>query len=383
MTPLLPGIRIVSLAQQYPGPYCTMLLADLGADVILVEQPGRGDPARGAGGLSPFFSALNRGKRSLTLDLKHEQGRALCWELLESADVLVEGFRPGVMERLGFGREEVLERLPRLVYCSISGYGQDGPYRSRSGHDLSYQALAGLLARSLDGDATAYQSPLAVGDLSSAMFATVAIVGALLHREREGGGQYIDVSMTDGLVSWMGTALEPVLNGVERGEGGGGEPAYGTFRCGDGRYLTLSIAHEDHFWRSLCEQIHRPDLAGLRGPERRKRRDELRAVIAAALETAPRDHWVEALAAANVAAAPVLSLAEVVEDPHLRARGMFVADGPSADAHWYVANPLKFSGAPTVPPSPAPALGEHTDAILRELGHDDAAIGRLRADGVL
>ena len=382
MAGLLSGITVISLAQQYPGPYCTMLLSDLGADVVLVEQPDGGDPARGADGLGSFFSALNRGKRSITLNLKNDDGIAIFWELLETADVVVEGFRPGVMERLGFGQNEVRERFPQLVYCSISGFGQDGPYRSRAGHDLSYQALAGLLASSIETDARNYSSPLAIGDLSSAMFATVGIVGALLHRERSGTGEYVDVSMSDGLLSWMGTSLEPVLNGVEQ-RAGSREPAYGVFLCGDGKYISLSIAHEDHFWRPLCEQLGRPDLSELRGGERRARRDELREIIADRLAHDSRDHWVELLAAANVATGPVLSLSEVVEDPHNRAREMFVSGGDGSDRQWYVAHPLKFAETQAREPSPAPQLGQHTDVILRELGHGGADIERLREGGAL
>lgn len=382
MSGLLDGIRVVSLAEQYPGPYCTLLLADLGADVILVERPAGGDPARGPGGMSGFFRALNRGKRSLAVDLKQPAGLELCWELLGTADVLVEGFRPGVVARLGLGREVVLERLPRLVYCSISGYGQDGPYRARPGHDLSYQALAGLLA-GLPPDASSAPSPVAVGDLSSAMFAAFGIVGALLERERSGEGQYVDVSMTDGLVSWMGTALEPVLNGG-RGFGGLGEPAYGVFRCGDGAALTLSIAHEDHFWRNLCGVLGLDDVAGLHGGERRARRDELRGRIAERLATESRDHWVTTLERADVPAGPVLSLEEVTRDPHLRARGLFVADRAGGPARrWHVAHPLKLSRTPPLGPGPVPALGEHTAEILRELGRGPDEVRALEATGAI
>jgi crotonobetainyl-CoA:carnitine CoA-transferase CaiB-like acyl-CoA transferase len=214
------------------------------------------------------------------------------------------------------------------------------------------------------------------------MFATVGIVGALLHRERSGTGEYVDVSMSDGLLSWMGTSLEPVLNGVEQ-RAGSREPAYGVFLCGDGKYISLSIAHEDHFWRPLCEQLGRPDLSELRGGERRARRDELREIIADRLAHDSRDHWVELLAAANVATGPVLSLSEVVEDPHNRAREMFVSGGDGSDRQWYVAHPLKFAETQAREPSPAPQLGQHTDVILRELGHGGADIERLREGGAL
>jgi crotonobetainyl-CoA:carnitine CoA-transferase CaiB-like acyl-CoA transferase len=381
--PPLAGTRVISLAEQYPGPYCTLLLADLGAEVILVERPRGGDPARGPRGSSAFFEALARGKRSLTLDLKHPAGAHVLWQLLARADVLVEGFRPGVLARLGFGAETVLARAPRLVYCSISGYGQDGPYRERAGHDLSYQALAGLVAAA-GGDPTAYRPPLAIGDLSSGTFAAFGIVVALLHRERSGAGQRLDVSMTDGLVSWMGTVLEPLLNGREREAWAGpAEPAYGVFRCADGRHLSLSIAHEDHFWRNLCDVLGLPGLGPLGGRERRARAAELRHFLAERLATRSRDEWTELLARANVAAGPVLEPAEVIGDAQLRARGLFVSSKTEAGERSHVAHPLRLSASPPRAPSPAPALGEHTEAILRELGYDSQAIGALRRDGAI
>lgn len=381
---ILDGLRVVSLAQQYPGPYCTLLLADLGADVLLVERPQGGDPARGVGsveGMSPFFAALNRNKRSIALDLHQEEGRAILWQLLHDADALVEGFRPGVMERLGFGPDEVRSRLPGLVYVSISGYGQDGPDRLVPGHDLSYAARAGLLANA--DDPTRYHLPLAIADLSSGTFAALAIVAGIAHRARTGNGVYIDLSMTEGLVSWMGTTLEPVLNGREDRRGSR-EPAYGTFRCADGSYLTLSIAFEDHFWRALCTALDMAEHADLPSARRRARADELRQLIASRLAARPRDEWITTLQAADVPCGPVASLDEVVDDPQFRAREMFL-DGPSESGgrRWHVGSPFRVEGRRPAIRMPAPRLGEHTEETLAALGYDAGAIERLRDAGVI
>ena len=379
----LHGINVVSMAEQYPGPYCTMLLADMGADVLLIERPGRGDPARGPTGMSDHFAALSRNKRSIAVDAKQEAGREVVCRLVRTADVLVEGFRPGVMDRLGLGYSALSEVNPRLVYCSITGYGQDGPYRSRPGHDLSYQALAGLLSSLIPAGQFDRRPGVAIGDLSSAMFAALGIVAALVARAQTGRGQYIDVSMTDGLVSWMGTALTAALNRpeVERGSSTG-EPAYGVFRCGDGRFLTISIAHEDHFWRNLCTVLECPDLAALASQDRRRRRAELSEWLQSALLARARDEWVDILVAADVPAGPVLSLPEVVNDPQLTGRGLFgrFDDGVGMG---YVGHPIRFSETPAAVRTPPPALGQDTDQVLAAIGYSEGEIAALRQQAVL
>ncbi|MGB3864596.1 MAG: CaiB/BaiF CoA-transferase family protein, partial [Xanthobacteraceae bacterium] len=273
----LAGIRVVSLAEQYPGPYATLLLSDLGAEVILVERPGVGDPARQ---FPPFHAALNRGKQSVALDLKSSEGKRDLRRLVASADVLMEGYRPGTMARLGFGYEAMAALNPRLVYVSISGFGQDGPYRDRPAHDISYQALAGFLYRHAEQGSVEDPGGIAVGDLSSGMFAAVGTLAALLERGRTGKGKYVDVSMTDGLVSWMSVMLGPVMNGAPLADIGA-EPAYGVFKCADGRLLTLSIAHEDWFWRPLCELLGMHAAAGFNRGERVARGEVLRRDVAA------------------------------------------------------------------------------------------------------
>ena len=357
----LDGIRIVSLAEQYPGPYATLLLADLGADVILVERPGSGDPARQ---FPAFHGALNRNKRSVALDLKTEAGRQALRDLVGNADVLMEGFRPGTMDRLGFGYDAMAALNPRLVYVSISGFGQTGPYRDRPAHDISYQAVAGFLFRHAETGATANPGDVAVGDLSSGMFAALGTMAALFERTRTDRGKYVDVSMTDGLVSWMSVMIGPVLNGAPIADIGA-EPAYGLFRCADGKLLSLSIAHEDWFWRPFCALIGMDDAASLTRRERVAQTATLSTRIADIMATRDRDAWAAGLDAAGIPWGPVNTLAETAADPHFRARGMFhnvAADGSTP--RWHVAQPLVFSGKRPGPRCDVPELGEHTEEIL-------------------
>lgn len=367
--PPLNGIRILSLAEQYPGPFATLVLSDLGADVVLVERPDGGDPARQFG---PFFEALNRNKRSITLDLKTEKGRAAFLHLARTADVVLEGFRPGVAARLGVDHSSLIRQNERLVYVSISGFGQTGPYRDRPGHDLTYQGIAGaLFDRVKDGDPG--QPPfIAIGDLSAGTFAAVAVLIGLFQREQTGRGSYIDLSMTDGMVSWMATALVPVINALGP-PGFPHEPGYAMYRTRDGLLLTLSVAHEDWFWRPLCHLVGMDQFAELTAGERLDRREELRSRLEAAIAQRPRTEWIDLLAEAGVPSGPVYELDEVAEDPHIRARGLLV-EVPAADGRpgrFYVRQPLCIDGLGPGPVRHAPYLGEHTREVLVEAGYSD------------
>ncbi len=377
----LDGVRVISMAEQYPGPYCTLLLADMGADVVLVERPGAGDPSRGPGGMSDFFAALNRNKRSVALDLKTEEGREACRRLIAKADVFLEGFRPGTMERLGLGYEALRDINARLIYCSLSGFGQSGPYRLRPAHDVSFQGIAGLLANLIERGSFADRPSVAIGDLSSGMFAAVGILAALYARERTGRGQYVDVAMADGLVSWMTAALGPVLNGAGSFDLSGGA-GYGVYKAGDGKYLTLSVAMEPHFWRNLWRSVGREDLAEISFMDRLKRNQELDGILQEVFLTKTRDEWVEILAAGDVPSGPVLSLEEVARDPQLRERGMIVEwEAPEGRKIGMVNHPIQFSETPAAIRRTAPALGEHTEEVLREAGFGDEEVARLREAG--
>lgn len=357
--PPLDGIRILCLAEQYPGPYATMLLADLGAEVVIVERPQGGDPARA---FPSFHGALNRNKRAITIDLKTEEGKARLERLLAEADVFMEGYRPGTIARLGFGPERVRRDHPRLIYVSISGFGQEGPQRDRPAHDLSYQTMAGLLFNLAAGTGHTIPSEVAIGDLSSGLFAALGIVTALFARTRYGEGQgegtYLDVSMTDGLVSLMSVFLCGALNNAETADIGA-EPAYALFTCGDGKRLSLSIAHEDWFWRALCDVLDLPRHGALIRAERVARAGELRRDIAAALARQPRNHWAAVLDEAGIPWGPVNRLDEVVSEPQFAARGLFVtAAQDTAPGTRYVRQPLLFDGAAFPLRRGVPALGE-------------------------
>lgn len=356
------GVRVLSLAEQYPGPYATILMADLGADVILIEKPAGGDPARA---FPDFFAAVSRNKRSACIDLKSEFGKDHFKRLVTSADVVLEGFRPGTMARLGVAYADLKPINPRLVYASISGFGQTGPYRDRVAHDLSYQAISGLLF----GQEVPQTPAVSYADLAGAMFTAFAVATALFGRERTGKGTYIDVSMTDCLVSWMNVYIDPKMNcgapaTVHE------EPGYGTFRCADGRKLTLSVAHEDHFWRPLCMALGLPELQALNHHERVGRSSELRHHLQSRLATQPLEHWAGILDEKGIPWSPVNDLEQVIEDPHFLERGLFVSvrrEDETMERH--VQQPLQFSAYGTALTRPAPGLGEHTREVLGMEGH--------------
>ncbi|QXC46481.1 CaiB/BaiF CoA transferase family protein [Rhodococcus qingshengii] len=362
MTLPLSGLRIVTAAEQYPGPYATMILADLGAEVIIVERPGAGDPTRA---FPSFHAALNRNKRSVALDLKSAEGCAGLRRLLGTADVFIEGFRPGTMTRLGFGPDDVSAINSQTVYVSITGFGQTGPNRLRAAHDISYQASAGLLhARVADRDTSAIDE-LALGDLSSGTFAVVGTLAALLARQQTGRGAHVDVSMTDGLVSWLTASLVPSLNDQPNPELGSAEPAYGLFACADGKLLSLSVAYEDWFWEPLCDLLDMSDVRELPRAARIRGRVALRDRLENALLQRTRDEWSGLLDAADIAWSPVLDIAEVQQDKHFRDRDLFHAvpltDGTTLTC---VAQPLMFDGARPGPTRGTPQLGEANRDLL-------------------
>jgi crotonobetainyl-CoA:carnitine CoA-transferase CaiB-like acyl-CoA transferase len=354
----LAGVRVLSLAEQLPGPYATLLLADLGADVVLVERPGQGDPSR----LDPlFFKGLGRNKRSVALDLKSPDGRTALDRLIADADVLVEGFRPGVMAKLGLGFADLTKVAPRLIYISISGFGQDGPYRDRVGHDLSFQAISGLMF----GEARSLPAPpdIPFADLSAAMFAAFAISTALFHRERTGEGSYVDVAMADCLVSWMTPYLSPAMNGGAL-MNTKGWPCYGSFACSDGRSLTLSIVHEDHFWRALCDLIGMPEQREVRHAERMARNDELLPLVRSKIAARDFTYWAEAFDRLGICWSPLNDLADVAADPQFHARGLFATIDVDGQPERHVLQPLKFSIPLDTTLRPAPGLGEHNAELL-------------------
>lgn len=378
MPAALDGVRVLSFAEQYPGPYATMLMSDMGADVVLLERPDGGDPARR---FPSFFEALNRGKRSVALDARSELGRSAAHALARSADVVLEGFRPGTAARLGLDYTTLARLNPCLVYASISGYGQDGPYRRLPGHDLTYQGVAGILPGDGSGSDLAPFSAVQLGDLSAGLFSVIGVLAALTRRERHGVGGYVDVSITDGLVSLLTTQLFAVANQEEPAEFLH-EPGYGLFRCSDDRWLTISVAHEDRFWRNLCAELGLHDEAALTATERIQSAQRLREEVQSAIGVRSRDDWLDRLAAADVPAGPVNTLPEVLADPQVNRRDGVLTE-PDVLGRRYIRNPLRISESET--PSGgrrAPALGEHTAEVLIEEGWHVSAVYELVDRGV-
>ena len=346
----LSAMRVLDLSIWRPGPHATRLLVELGADVIKVEPPG-GDPMRV---FPELFVELNGGKRSIELDLKDADGRACALALAADAHVVVEGFRPGVAARLGMGPDEVRAVNPSVVYCSISGYGQDGPLAPAPGHDANYQALAGALAPSPGDEPAAPRLPIA--DIGAGVTAAFAIAAAWANQQRTGQGDVIDVGMADVIAHWVGA----VDGGVEIAGHGRmqGAPGYGIFTTADDEALTLAIVNEDHFWDRLCRAVGLDDLAALGFMQRNERSAELRERVTEAIARLARDDAVKLLETADVPVAPVLHRREMLVHPHFLARGM-VTVGPTGAPT--LGHPARFRDHPAAPPSTlvSPALDEH------------------------
>jgi alpha-methylacyl-CoA racemase len=388
----LAGIRILDLTRLLPGPMCGLHLADLGADVIKIEDPGAGDYSRHrkAGdkvGLAPVFDQINRNKRSLKLDLKQADGVQTFLDLVAKSHVLIEGFRPGVMARLGIDYPRVRARNPAIVFCAISGYGQDGPLRDVAGHDINYCGYAGVLHQSGSRGGPPAIPNLQIADLlGGALSAVMGILAALVDAQRSGEGRYVDVAMTDCTLAHNVVPFARTLSeGDARPRGldalNGGLPCYGVYETSDGEFMALG-ALEAKFWEAFCKAIDRPDLIEhhLVGGETA---DRVRAEIAAIFLSSSRDQWVERLAGVDCCASPVLSPAEARHHPHLVERGMYVSGDDTGIASEQLAFPLHMSNFTFSVERPAPGHGEHSREILAEIGYDDTRIGDLASKGVI
>ncbi len=364
MSAALAGVRVLDLTRLLPGPFCSLLLADFGADVIKVEDLGAGDYARAD---PAAFAAINRGKRSVRLDLKSGGGREAFLALVRGSQVVLESFRPGVMDRLGVGWERLRQENPALVYCAITGYGQDGPLRDRAGHDLNYLARAGLLGLSGEADGPPVQSAGQIADVGGgALTAAFGILAAL----RSGEGQLVDVSMADGALSWL-SMLAPQPSAT-RGSLvlGGGILCYRPYRCADG-YVALG-ALEPKFFAAFCSGVGREDLLAHQFDPPGS---DAHAEVAAIFLKRTRAEWEAFNAVHDCCLEPVQDWAEALADPHFAAREM-VLDGA-------LGTPVKLSATPGDVSRAAPGPGEHTDEVLAEAGYDATAIAALRAAGAI
>jgi crotonobetainyl-CoA:carnitine CoA-transferase CaiB-like acyl-CoA transferase len=387
----LDGFRVLDLTRLLPGGFCSWLLGDLGAEVIKVEEPGRGDYLRWFPPLkvceSGMFLVLSRNKKSLTLNLKTGAGKAVFRRLAEGADVVLEGYRPGVMDRLGLGWKVLHELNPRLVYCAITGYGQDGPYRDLVGHDLNYLGVAGALELMGERGRPPIVPGLSIADLGGgAQMAAVGILGALLARGRTGEGQFVDISMTDGVVAWLSLhAGRYFTDGVtpRRGEMAlaGASPCYQVYECADGRFLTVGCI-ESHFWKNLCVALGVEEYVDHQWSE--ERREEIFARLRAVFLTRPRDDWFAALRGHDICVGPSSTFDEAFADPQLVHRGMVIeSEHPVEGRVRELGPPIKLSGTPAEYRMPAPRLGEHNDEILRALGYEPADIAQMASTGVI
>jgi alpha-methylacyl-CoA racemase len=396
MTPALDGLRILDLTRLLPGGFCSLMLADFGADVIKVEDTGMGDYIRwsppyyeGAheSARSALFLALNRGKRSIRLDLKHDRGKEVLLALARDADILIESFRPGVLDRLGVGYDRLEQENPGLIYCAITGYGQDGPNRDRPGHDINYLALGGLLGLGGEADGPPVQAAAQIADVGGgALMAVMGILVALRERERSGRGQMVDCSMFDGALSWLAMVAAETLAGgrsARRGELmlAGSLVCYRPYACADG-YVAIG-ALEPKFWSAFCRGVGREDLLehAFDAPGSDAHR-ELCEIFAGRT----REQWREFASEHDCCLEPVYDLDEALETELVAAREMVVEiDQPGAvQPVKLLGVPVKLSRTPGDPArGPGPALGEHSEAILREAGYSAQEIAELLGTGAV
>ncbi len=381
----LSGIRVLDLTRLLPGPYGTQLLNDLGADVVKIEQPGTGDYLRemdvesgtGPHGMNYFFEYLNAGKRSVGIDLQSAAGRDAFYDLVGDADVVTESFRPGVVDRLGVDYETLTSRTDSLVYCSLSGYGQDGPYHDRSGHDLNYLAVSGLLGLTGEPDGPPVIPGTLIADLAAGCFLAVSVLAALHGKDSE----YIDLSMTDVATTWTLPYLHEYFATGEaptRGETIHQKyPSYNVYETADGEYLALGCL-EQHFWANFCDAIGRESYIEQHHSSDPAKRKAIREGLVDLFRTRPLADWLAAFADHDIPIAPVNELSSVPDDPQISAREVIVGDELSRFRF-----PALFDSGLAVSEGQPPARGEHTEAILRDHGYSERELSELSDHGII
>jgi crotonobetainyl-CoA:carnitine CoA-transferase CaiB-like acyl-CoA transferase len=391
----LDGITVLDLTRVLSGPYCTMMLADMGARVIKVEQPGKGDDTRGWGppfqnGESAYFLSINRNKESVTLNLKHPEGRRVLDALIEKSDVLVENFRPGTLEKMGLGYESLSKQRPDLVYCSISGFGQTGPRRREPGYDAVMQGEGGLMSITGSNDGPSYRLGVAIADIASGMFSAYGIAVALLARHRTGRGQFVDVGMLDAVTALL-TYQAGIYFATETAPPrlGNRHPTivpYETLEAADGD-LVVAVGN-DQLWKTFCGVLELESLANdsrfQTNKDRVSAHAELRPLLVERLKTRPAAEWLVKLKDAGVPCGGVRDLDQLFSDPQIIERAMVVAlDHPAAGLIRQLGVPIKLGETPGAVRTPPPLLGEHTEAILKELGRSVEEVEQLKQSGAI
>ncbi len=377
----LEGIKVLDLSRLFPGPYCSMILADLGADVLRVED--RRFEGEGHG-----MPTIMRNKRHMTLNLKKPKGLEVFCRMAEKADVLLEGFRPGVTDRLGIGYEKMKELNERLIYCSVTGYGQDGPYKNMVGHDINYLSFGGVLGLTGEPGGKPVIPPIQVADMAAGgMYAAIGILAALFVRQATGRGQYIDISMMDGIVAMLpfpASLLWGLGKTPKRGDTllSGRFPCYSVYETRDGEYVSIG-ALEPRFWAELCRKLGREDYIPLQYDEGEKR-GEIFLFLEKTFKGKTRDEWMEELKDLDVCIGKVLHLDEAFKDPQLVHRRMVTEfNDPKKGRMNLLSSPLKMSETPPdIRRGPA-AFGEHTEEVLKELGFKEDEIGEMKREGVV
>jgi crotonobetainyl-CoA:carnitine CoA-transferase CaiB-like acyl-CoA transferase len=390
----LEGLRVVDLTRILSGPFCSMFLADMGAEVIKIEDPRGGDPVRHQGeecnGYSLYFASFNRNKRSITLDLRSEEGKEILRDLIRRADVVVNNYRPGVMDRMGFGRDALLALKPDIVSCHVTGFGLDGPYRDRPSFDFIAQAMSGFMSVNGDEGGPPMRAAPPISDLIAGSYAAMGILAALVRRGRTGKGEEVSVALTDGMTSMLAflatnffaTGRQPLRTGNDHALAA----PYGLFEAADGQ-IAVAPSNDNYYFKlmaalGLDHLRDHPDFQS--NADRFEQRDAINGEINARTRGETVAHWVEKLNAAGVPCGRVLSLQEVFDDPQTRHQQMRVTiDHPQHGPLDVLGFPIKFSGEPCRMHRPPPVLGADTDAILRELGRDANGIAALRAHHII
>ena len=389
MTLPLQGVRVLDLSRLLPGPYCSQMLADFGADVVKVEDVDRGDYLRDfppcGERWSVLYDSVNRNKRSITIDLKQEAGKAVFRDLVRQYDVMLEGFRPGVMDKLGLGYESLREINPRLIYCAITGYGQDGPYKFQGGHDINYLSFAGITGLFVEQDGNPAMGDIQIADIGGgALMAVIGILLALQARSVTRRGQFCDISMLDGVVSWLPFILAKFGAGEKpvRGTGllGGSYACYQVYPTADGRYLSLG-ALEEKFWVGFCRLIGREEYID-RQMDLAAQPEMIRSLQEMFRQKSQID-WLDFFAGQDLCLSPVNELAQVLEDPQIRHRRMIVPMAEETSTLLLTGIPIKLSDTPGQIQTGSPAQGEHTRQILAEAGYSDAALARLAEQKII